>query len=311
MTNEKTAQGSLVTRRDILSGAAVGALACLLPGRLLGAMTKSGTAGLPAAIRRGTNLYAFRGAGTRDRLAIAVTFGEGLTPEGVSYGWRDPFVRAGLGGDRVISEVRLHVGTQEWAVKGLESLAKAVTWEEKGARIFAGKLSGGRAFGGAPLGAIVVEASMAMLVRAGSGGIWAELFTSDGERERIGSPFLARILAKNPSLAKVYDRTSPADDKVELMEQVAAAIAADARKRGTLADPDAHGRRLAEVLLPDVLRYDPDRPSGFTFAGQNGRHPQEATELVVDSILTGTLLPFPAHRAVALHDEFPYFAVAL
>jgi hypothetical protein len=91
------------------------------------------------------------------------------------------------------------------------------------------------------------------------------------------------------------------------MQQVAASIAANARAKGNVGDPEAHGRRLADLLLPDVLRYDPNRPLGFTFADQNGRHPQDASELVVNSILTGDLLSARAGPNVTLQEEFPYF----
>jgi hypothetical protein len=294
MTNEKTAQRLLMTRRNVLGGATVCAFGCLLPGSLLSAMAKPGTKGIAASVPTDTNLYAFRGPGPKDTTAIALT-------------WRVPLLRTDPQ-HRLISQVRIHCGTQQWDVKPLERLVEAATWEEKGCRMFAGNVSSGRDFAGANFKAVVVEVSTQMLTHAGSGGIWAEWFTTDGERGRMGSPFLARILAANLALGRLYHRTSPKEDKGELMEQLAAAIAAKAREQGTLADPDAHGRRLAEVLLPDVLRYDPNRPFGFTFAGQNGRHPHEASASVVESILTGELLTVPANRFVPFHDEFPYFA---
>ena len=289
MTNNYAAQGPLIKRRKVLSGATICAFACLLPGKLLSAMTKPGTKGDAGTVQGGTNLYAFRGAGTKGTTVIALT-------------WPVPSFCCGES-ERPISVVRIHCGTRQWDVKALEGLVEPAIWEEKGCRMFAGNaLSNGPTFS-----AVLIEFRTEMQSDDELGGIWAERFTSDGQRHRTGSPFLARILAANPSLAKLYHRSSPADDKSELVEQVAAAIAGNAREQGTLADPEAHGRRLAQVLMPDVLRYDPNRPCGFTFAGQNGRHPHEASELIVDSILTGALLVFPAHPAFHLQDEFPYF----
>ena len=58
---------------------------------------------------------------------------------------------------------------------------------------------------------------------------------------------------------------------------------ADNARAAEAPDPELHGRRLACILLPDVLRYDPKLPAGFTFAAQNGRHPEEASDIVVNA----------------------------
>jgi hypothetical protein len=92
-----------------------------------------------------------------------------------------------------------------------------------------------------------------------------------------------------------------------LSEAVALAIGKRARKAGYGGDQDLHGRRVARMLLPDLLRYDPERPAGFTFAACNGRHPAEPESTVVNSILNGfpdgeRLVPRPV-----LQSSFPYF----
>ena len=51
---------------------------------------------------------------------------------------------------------------------------------------------------------------------------------------------------------------------------------------------EAHGKRLASRLLPDVLHYNPKLPAGFTFAAQNGRHPGDASARIVDTICNGS-----------------------
>ncbi len=289
MTYKNVTQVTLMTRRNLLSRGVVCALACLVPGRMPRAMAKPRTAVGVDEVQCGPNLYAFPSPGTKKTTVVALTW--------------PTLSREEYAGSQPVSEVRIHSGSQRWDVRGLESDEDATTSEEKGCRIFAGSIDPN----GAILKTVVVEAPTEIFARDRSAGIWAERFTKDGGRERIGSPFLAEILAGNLALADLYHRTSPGGDRGRLMQEVAASIAANARARGNVGDPDAHGRRLADLLLPDVLRYDPNRPVGFTFADQNGRHPQDASELVVNSILTGDLLSTRGRPNVRLQDEFPYF----
>jgi hypothetical protein len=92
-----------------------------------------------------------------------------------------------------------------------------------------------------------------------------------------------------------------------LSEAVALAIGKRAKKAGYGGDPDLHGRRVATMLLPDLLRYDPKRPAGFTFAACNGRHPAEPDSTVVNSILNGFPDGERPVRRPALQSSFPYF----
>jgi hypothetical protein len=133
-------------------------------------------------------------------------------------------------------------------------------------------------------------------------GIWAERFARGGTRHRIGSPFMAKILAENETMAEMYHAISPCDDRRVLTEGVVKAIASKAQ------GPNAYGRRLASLVLPDVLRYDPALPLGFTFAAQNGRHPFDASEVVVHSILSGSPTAVSVVAVGRLQQDFPYFA---
>lgn len=294
MTSKIATQVTWITRRNLVSRGLVCALAYLVPGRMLRAMAKPRSEALGVdRVQGGVNLYAFPSPRTKKTTVIALTW---------------PIVlREGLKGCQSVSEVRIHSGWQRWDVRGLESHEDATTPEQKGCRTFAGSILSGQNPNGAILKTVVVEAPTEIFARDGAAGIWAERFTKAGGRERIGSPFLAEILAGNLALADLYHRTSPEGDRGRLMQQVAAAISAKAPLEGNVGDPEAYGRRLADQLLPDVLRYDPNRPLGFTFADQNGRHPQDASELVVNSILTGDLLSARACPSVGLQEEFPYF----
>jgi hypothetical protein len=136
--------------------------------------------------------------------------------------------------------------------------------------------------------------------------LWAERLIYDGSRQRIGSPFLTEIVSGNAALAALYHSTSPAEDTAVLTKHVAEAIAEKARAGGHVQSPDMYGRRLASILLPDVLYYHPMLPTGFTFASQNGRHPEEAPEVVVNAILKGISAPASTTRS-SLTNTFPYF----
>jgi hypothetical protein len=286
-------QVTWMTRRNLLSQGMVCALACLVPGRMLTAMAKPRAGGGVDGFQCGTNLYAFPSPRTKKTTVIALTWP--IVPHEGITGWQP------------VSEVRIHSGWQRWDVRGLENYEDAMTPEEKGCRTFAGSILSGQNPKGAILKAVVVEAPTEIFARDGAAGIWAERFTKAGGRDRIGSPFLAKILAGNRVLPDLYHRTSPEGDRGRLMQQVAAAISTKAPLKGNVGDPEAYGRRLADQLLPDVLHYDPNRPLGFTFADQNGRHPQEAAAQVVNSILTGDVLSARGCPSVRLQEEFPYF----
>jgi hypothetical protein len=95
------------------------------------------------------------------------------------------------------------------------------------------------------------------------------------------------------------------------MQPLARAIAMRARARGQIADPEAHGRRLAATFLPDVLYYDSKLPFGYTFASRNGRHPSESTVELVNTIVEGgpfSHMPMATYR---LERQFPYFRRAV
>lgn len=297
MTNDANSPGGLITRRTALSNGALCALACLMPRRALNAITMSSNVLARTVIANrvpgGAELYVFSGT-RRERVVIALTW---------------PLISHGShGGFDSVSEVRIHSRTRTWDVKAWQSPSGASTWNEKGCRMFSGRVISEGSSTGTVLNAVVVEGPSEIAGRDRSEGVWAERFTQDGARQRIGSPFLAEILTEDRDLRELYHRASPAEDIRLLMEPVAAAISANARRRRNIVDSEAHGWRLANMLLPDVLSYAPDRPSGFTFAGQNGRHPQEASGPVVHTILTGESPCASSHPIFRLEDEFAYFS---
>jgi hypothetical protein len=260
-----------ITRRTILGGSIACAVASVIPQTLLGEMS---------GLQQGrANLYVFPGA-QMGTTVIATT-------------WPNPTGRN--------LDVRVHTGAQSWRVQILDSTPNGASWQQHGCRIFAGNVA-------EHVGAIVIEAPNRILNGGGPIGVWAERFTQTGWRQRLGSPFVAAVVAEDGELARRYHSLSPADDRAELMDSVAGVIASRAERSGLAGDPVAYGKRLASRLLADVLHYNPRLPSGFTFAAQNGRHPADASALVVDTILNGTPAFTAEERIAQLQTPFPYFS---
>jgi hypothetical protein len=135
--------------------------------------------------------------------------------------------------------------------------------------------------------------------------VWAEVRWRDGSRSRVGSPVVAEIVARDPSLSEVYHEITPDLDHALLQEALAFRLATMSLGAE---DPEMRGHRLASMLLPDVIRYRPGAPIGFNFAGRNGRHPSDSAQAVVDTVIAGVVLPGRASEAVKLASEFPYFS---
>ena len=180
--------------------------------------------------------------------------------------------------------------------------------EQHGCRIFAGSVATQPGSDGVVLKAVIIEMPKELLAGSGTLDIWAERVLHTGQRQRVGSPFIAALVAEDAGLARSYHNISPSDDRAILMEDVVRAIAAKGRKSGMAGDPDAYARRVASRLLPDVLHYDPQWPSGFTFAAQNGRHPEEVSDLVVDTILSGSPAAGSPKADIRLQKPFPFFS---
>jgi hypothetical protein len=274
MTMQGTSRNSetmTMTRRTILGGGIACAVASAIPQNLFAEI-----AGLK---QNRANLYVFPGEQTGTTVIATI--------------WPSP-----IGHN---FHVKVHAGAQSWTVQTMDGTAAGTSWQQDGCRMFAGNVT-------RYAGAVVVEAPNRMLNGGGAIGVWAERFTETGSRQRAGSPFVAAIVAEDYELARRYHSLSPAEDRAGLLEGIAKAITSRARRSGLVGDPEAHGKRLASRLLPDVLQYNPQLPAGFTFAAQNGRHPADASALIVDTILNGSPAFTSEVGSTQLQIQFPYFS---
>ena len=200
--------------------------------------------------------------------------------------------------------VRIHAGQTSWTV--IEPTpAEGLSPDRGNTRIFAGCVKWSSGDARAARHVVVIETPADLVQAEEILPVWAEAFDDAGSLIRIGNPFVAAILDRDPALAAHHHATAPSQDGDRLGAAVAERISD--MTPDDVVHPRAHGARLARLLLPDVITYRRDRPVGLTFASQNGRHPQDDADAVVATFLTGTASPRPAFRPVRLTDAFPYF----
>jgi hypothetical protein len=284
-----------ITRRRVLKGGVACALATFAPRGVLGALVSEA---FPAAMRGGglrtvvsPNLYAFAGA-PRDTTAIAVTWQEQVDQSKMDL--------------KPSSKICVHAGSTTWEVE-VPNQALPKVQRSDDMSVFIGEVLSPSGVGEELVRAVVIELPNQVMGRSGAAGIWAE-YNAASLRQRIGTPFLANFVAADQSLATIYHCSSPAEDRDRLTSPLAKSIAARLQANGFSSNSLSQGRRLASALLPDVLRYDSDCPAGFTFAAQNGRHPSELTDEVVNALLNGGASSASSVRsAYQSVESFPYF----
>jgi hypothetical protein len=230
------------------------------------------------------DLFVFK-APSPDRLVIAVAFS----------------------GDGQRTKVRVHADKRSWTLGNANSI-QTDTYVKRGIdRVFVGEVLSQSPRKGELRNVVVIEMPFHSLREPGSVEVWAEILSENGSRLRVGNPLLAKALALDPALARIYQSTWPKLDRLLLRNDLANRLAAIAASDDTVANPNAHGQRLAALLLPDVIKYRPELPVGFTFASQNGRHPSDNTAPVVATILRCAHSICSAPNSFQALETFPYF----
>ena len=196
--------------------------------------------------------------------------------------------------------VHIHAGRENWAVP---ISADGRTTRQEG-HTFVGPIHFSAQNSTATRLGVVLEAPTNSVKPDETIDVWAEIRWGDGSRSRVGSPVVAEIVARDPSLSEVYHEITPDLDHALLEEGLASRLSSMSL---AVEDPEMRGHRLASTLLPDVIRFRPGAPIGFNFADRNGRHPSDPAQAVVDTMIAGVVLPGRASEAVKLACEFPYF----
>jgi hypothetical protein len=285
---DRKTEHETLTRRVVLTGGLGCALTLLVTQRVLGA----GANGPPQsatgliAVSGNSELYVFRGT-DENRTVIAATW-MAMHDHG--------------------STLRVHAGDQSWAVEIPDQHSSPTFTQDRGCLIFAGDIENRFVGHDTRFKAVVIELPTEKISQGGSIPVWAERISEQGRRLRMGSPFIAKLIAGNVPIAKLYHASSPAQDGEEFTRLVADAIAANAQANGCASNAHLYGRRVASAITPDALRYDPQLPVGFTFAAQNGRHPDDAAQSVVDTVLNATPTAQVSQSRFSLRGDFPYFS---
>ncbi|ONK13157.1 DUF4331 family protein [Streptomyces sp. MP131-18] len=164
-------------------------------------------------------------------------------------------------------------------------------------------------FGGTNVQALVVElpdrlfgrrtvhAWAAVTVPTDAGGGWRQI-------DRAGNPLVSTLFGFNS--ADDFNAAHPRRDLNEYGEVIRALVARAVHVNGTHTDPDAHGERIRDLLLPDVLTY---RPGWWVLGHRGGRRliensPERMFRLVLNRSLATGLGPDDASGQ--LRDVFPY-----
>jgi hypothetical protein len=244
----------------------------------------------PTGVPQG-DLFAFTAPDGRD-----LVFALALSAKPFGQTERDPFT------------VRLHAGASSWTV-GPFAFQDAQGVLSDGARLFSGQIWSTASDGDKTMTRLIAVATPADRVLPRSLGLSAQIVGTGGARWRIGNPFVSQVLADDARLVRLHAALHPAMDRHVLSAAIARRIATRPTVELRI-DALARAKRLAALMLPDTLRFDPARPSGFTFAAMNGRRAEDAIDPVVQTVLAGA--PRPGRGAVSYRaaSEFPYFAAA-
>ena len=198
--------------------------------------------------------------------------------------------------------VRIHAGSQSWTVNDAGQLSTATI----GSRVLVGLTAKSTRSGAEPNRVTVVAAPLTSFPSQEL-PVWGEILGLDGSRARVGSPIASALLALDPDIARRFHRVSPDDDR-EVLARSMADLISTLRANAGSADPRHYGASLANTLLPNILPFDPRKPIGFTFAGQNGRHPSDQVADVVATVLSGVVeTGRDSGGAFQTSNAFPYF----
>ncbi|MBC7842927.1 MAG: DUF4331 family protein [Gemmatimonadaceae bacterium] len=125
---------------------------------------------------------------------------------------------------------------------------------------------------------------------------------------RCGRPNFAATFVDDPLRSRAMNETTPDRDIENFSADVARVVSVVSQRVGNVADPASYATRVARALLPDVLPFDASMPSGFDFAGINGRTLRDDFGAVVYSAVFGC----PIDTAIAplpdLRTEWPWVA---
>jgi hypothetical protein len=160
--------------------------------------------------------------------------------------------------------------------------------------------------------AIVLEVPAA---RIGTGrvGVWASIslhgHAPQRQVARAAWPLIKHLFVRDDHIGAHLNEDPPTRDLENAGERIVANVAQFARLTGSVAEPTQYGRRVANLVLPDILPYTMGTAASFGFAGVNGRGLADPAYDVVLSLFANRAIAGSVDVDPALHRRpFPYVA---
>jgi hypothetical protein len=125
---------------------------------------------------------------------------------------------------------------------------------------------------------------------------------------RIANPLLLHLFFEDEALKTAHNQGQPVEDWQRSGAQIAVRVAQASRLAGAVMDAPAYGERVARMLLPDRLAYQPGQPAGYALAGRNGRRLSDDAMDVALSLFVGAPFSDQVGAAGQSQAAFPYLA---
>ncbi|QJR37503.1 DUF4331 family protein [Gemmatimonas groenlandica] len=156
--------------------------------------------------------------------------------------------------------------------------------------------------------AIVADLPIALLgqrlhfnsaVSANDHGHWHQV-------SRCGRPNFAATFVDHPERSRAMNESMPEHDVRDFSGDVERVVSIVAANVGRVPDPAGYATRVARSLLPDVIPFDATLPSGFDFAGVNGRTLHDDFGAVVYSAVFGRPMDTAIAPLADLRASWPW-----
>ncbi len=126
---------------------------------------------------------------------------------------------------------------------------------------------------------------------------------------RMAKPLMTHIFCQDETQRENYNRSHPKDDVVAYSASIATFVAKVTTLAQTTAAPTGYGRRVAQLLLPNVLTYQLGTPASYGFAGLNGRSLSDDVYDVTLTIAANKPLTDSVNANHRYRAEFPYLGL--
>jgi Domain of unknown function (DUF4331) len=159
--------------------------------------------------------------------------------------------------------------------------------------------------------AIVLEVPNSLISNAVHVQAWStvSLHGHAPERQvaRWGLPLFTHIYLPDADAREIFNRSRPSDDVTGFADATVRTVSRYVRMAGTAADPEAYGRRVAELFGSITLPYQLGTKASFDYTGFNGRAIGDNVMDIMLSLLTNSPLGTGIRPDPKLIDpNFPY-----